>query len=200
MFTLTKLPYEYDALEPYIDKQTMTIHHDKHHATYVEKLNAALTSEDKFLKMDIIDLMGALNSVPEKVRMQVRNNGGGHANHSFFWKIMSPEKQQPEGKLLQAINSSFGSMDMFTDQFTQKALNRFGSGWAWVISDKGNLSLMDTPNQDNPWMESKNPILGIDVWEHAYYLKYQNKRVEYIKAFMNVINWKEVDAHFNKSL
>lgn len=197
MFQLPELPYAYNALEPYIDEQTMHLHHDKHHGTYVTNVNDALIGQEKLLSMPIEELMKNLSQIPEGVRGKVRNNGGGHANHSFFWQIMSPSAGgQPSGELASAITSTFGDLAKFQEAFEKAGLGRFGSGWVWLIADGGKLSIADTPNQDNPWMEGKTPILGVDVWEHAYYLKYQNRRAEYLKAFWNVVNWKEVEKRF----
>lgn len=200
MFTLPDLPYPYNALEPHIDEKTMQIHHDKHHGAYVKNLNDALTGQDALISMDVYDLMKNLSKVPEAARMKVRNNGGGHANHSFFWIIMSPGGgRSPSGELARAIDRDFGSFAGFTEKFASSGMGRFGSGWVWLQSEKGKLSINDTPNQDNPWMEGKTPILGLDVWEHAYYLKYQNLRADYIKAWWNVVNWKEVGRLFSQS-
>jgi superoxide dismutase, Fe-Mn family len=193
MFTLPELPYAYNALEPFIDERTMQIHHDKHHAAYIKNLNDALVGQDALLSLSVEALIADLSQVPEAVRTKVRNNAGGHANHSFFWQIMAPGPSgAPEGKLKEAIEASFGSVEQFQEKFATAGVGRFGSGWVWLISDGGKLSIMDTPNQDSPLMEGKTPILGLDVWEHAYYLKYQNVRPEYIKAWWNVVNWKEV--------
>jgi len=202
MFFLPKLPYAYNALEPHIDARTMEIHHSKHHATYIKNLNDALIGDEKLLNMPVEELMRNLNRVPEAIRTKVRNNGGGHANHSLFWEIMVPVKpaadgeNEPTGELLTAINQTFGSLMTFQEKFTASAMGRFGSGWAWLMVDNGKLTIMDTPNQDTPLMEHKTPILGLDVWEHAYYLKYQNLRADYIKAWWNVVNWEEVGARF----
>ncbi|MBI4067247.1 superoxide dismutase [Candidatus Gottesmanbacteria bacterium] len=206
MFKLPDLPYAYDALEPYIDTETMHLHHDKHHATYVKNLNDALVGQDKFLNMTPEELMKSLNQVPADVRMKVRNNGGGHINHTFFWEIMGPKMGgEPTGKVAGAIKSTFGDFAKFTEAFSKAGVGRFGSGWAWLVADGGKLTITDTPNQDNPWMEAvpagrqgKMPILGIDVWEHAYYLKYKNMRADYIKAWWNVVNWKRVEGLFSK--
>ncbi len=199
MFTLPELPYSYDALEPYIDEMTMRIHHDKHHGTYVTNLNDFLKGQDKFLNMDVYELMNHLDEVPQEVRMKVRNNGGGHANHTFFWKIMGPKMGgEPLGAVANAIKSTFGNFAKFQEAFSKAGVGRFGSGWAWLVADGRKLTIMDTPNQDNPWMEGKTPILGIDVWEHAYYLKYQNRRADYIKAWWSVVNWKEVESRFSQ--
>ena len=175
----------------------MRIHHGKHHTGYVAKLNEALAGNDELLAMDINDLMGNLNEVPGEIKTAVRNSGGGHANHSLFWKVMGVQTsegsgREPQGKLAEAIKSSFGNFATFQEKFAAAALGRFGSGWAWLIIDGRKLAVVDTPNQDTPLMEGKTPILGIDVWEHAYYLKYQNRRADYIKAWWNVVNWNEV--------
>ena len=190
-FTLPALPYAYDALEPHIDARTMEIHHTKHHQAYVNNLNAALEKAPQLEGKSLDDLMKGINSVPETVRTAVRNNGGGHWNHSMFWEIMGPKKGgEPKGKIADAIKSSFGDFAKFKEQFAAAGAGRFGSGWAWLIDEgNGKLSITSTPNQDNPLMEGKKAILGIDVWEHAYYLKYQNKRPDYIAAWWNVVNW-----------
>ncbi|MCF6094387.1 superoxide dismutase [Microaerobacter geothermalis] len=200
-FQLPPLPYSFDALEPHIDAQTMEIHHDRHHATYVNNLNAALEGHEELQNKSIEDLISDLNSVPEHIRTAVRNNGGGHANHSLFWEVMSPNGGgAPSGDLADAINSTFGSFDKFKEDFSKAAATRFGSGWAWLVVDKsGNLAVTSTPNQDSPLMEGNTPILGLDVWEHAYYLKYQNKRPDYISAFWNVVNWDEVSKRYAKA-
>ena len=199
MFKLPELDYGFDALEPHIDGQTMQIHHDKHHAAYVEKLNAALEGHDKFQNMDIVDILADLDNVPEDIRSAVRKNGGGHANHSFFWTIMSPSGGgEPGGKLAEAINKEFGSFDGFKDKFKEAAVGRFGSGWAWLCYYENKLHVCSTPNQDSTIMEDKShaPILGLDVWEHAYYLKYQNRRPDYIDAWWNVVDWGKVSEYF----
>lgn len=200
MFKVPDLPYAYNALEPYIDERTMQIHHDKHHAAYVKNLNDALAGHDDWLAMPIEKLVANLAKVPEEIRMKVRNNGGGHANHSWFWTSMAPSGKggggEPKGKLKTAIDSTFGSFTQFAEKFSSAGMGRFGSGWAWLIMDGKKLAVMDTPNQDNPLMEGKTPILGLDVWEHAYYLKYQNMRADYIKAWWNVVNWGEVEKRF----
>jgi Fe-Mn family superoxide dismutase len=190
---LPPLPYDFGALEPHIDAQTMQIHHGKHHATYVTNLNNALEKYPDLQSKSVEDLVRDLSKVPEDVRTAVRNNGGGHLNHSMFWQIMGPKGGgSPSGALGDAIKSSFGSFDGFKEQFAKAALGRFGSGWAWLISTGGKLSIESTPNQDNPIMEGKKAIAGLDVWEHAYYLKYQNRRADYITAWWNVVNWAEV--------
>ena len=201
-YELPALPYAYDALEPYIDARTMEIHHTKHHQAYVNNVNAALEGtglED----LELYELCARLDEVPEEKRTAVRNNGGGHANHSFFWEVMGAAGGQPEGDLLAAINDSFGGFDAFKDQFSKAAATRFGSGWAWLCKHEGGtLSVCSTPNQDNPLMKDVpcdgRPILGLDVWEHAYYLNYQNRRPDYISAFFSVINWAKVAEHYTR--
>ncbi len=194
-YSLPELPYSHDALEPHIDAKTMEIHHGKHHNGYVTKVNAAL--EGTGIDKSIEDLVSDLSAVPEDKRGAVRNNGGGHANHSLFWSVMSPDGGgEPSGELAEAINSTFGSFDGFKEKFSQAAATRFGSGWAWLVVDKGSLAVESTPNQDNPLMEGRTPILGLDVWEHAYYLHYQNRRPDYVSAFFNVINWNAVAERF----
>ena len=196
---LPALPYDSAALEPHIDAQTMQIHHGKHHATYVSNLNAALEKHADLQAKSAEDLIRNLNAVPEGIRTAVRNNGGGHVNHSMFWKLMAPGAgSAPSGALAAAIDSVFGSFDAFKDQFSKAAAARFGSGWAWLIDSGGKLSIESTPNQDSPLMEGKKPILGVDVWEHAYYLKYQNRRADYLKAWWNVVNWPEVARLYGK--
>lgn len=199
MFNLPELGYSFDALEPHIDAKTMEIHHDKHHATYVEKLNAALEGHDQLQKMDIVELISSLDKVPEDIRTAVRNNGGGHANHSFFWTIMGPKGGgQPTGELATAISQTFGNFENFKAKFKEAAVGRFGSGWAWLCWHQAKLHVCSTPNQDSTVMEDKShaPLLGLDVWEHAYYLKYQNKRPDYIDAWWNVVNWPQVSEYF----
>jgi Fe-Mn family superoxide dismutase len=197
--TLPQLPYAFDALEPHIDAQTMQIHHGKHHQAYVNNLNAALEKAPELANKSLDDLMRDINSVPESVRTAVRNNGGGHWNHTMFWEIMGPNAGgEPSGAVADAINSSFGSFAKMKEQFAAAAAGRFGSGWAWIVSDGGKLSITSTPNQDNPLMEGKHAILGLDVWEHAYYLKYQNKRPDYVTAWWNVVNWSAVAKRFEK--
>jgi superoxide dismutase, Fe-Mn family len=191
--TLPPLPYAPDALEPHIDSQTMQIHHGKHHQAYVTNLNAAIEKAPELANWSLDDLNSKINSVPEAVRTAVRNNGGGHWNHSLFWTLMSPKGGgEPTGALAEAVNKAFGSLATLKEQMNAAGVGRFGSGWAWLVADKGALSIMSTPNQDNPLMEGKTAILGIDVWEHAYYLKYQNRRADYLAAFWNVVNWEEV--------
>lgn len=194
-FELPKLPYDYDALEPYIDKETMTIHHDKHHNTYVTKLNSAIEGTDLESK-SIEEIVANLDSVPSDIQTAVRNNGGGHLNHSLFWEMMTPNSKE-EGTVIDEIKKQWGSLDKFKEEFADAAAGRFGSGWAWLVVNNGKLEVTSTPNQDNPITEGKTPILGIDVWEHAYYLKYQNARPEYIKQFWNVVNWEKVDELYN---
>ncbi len=199
MNTLPNLPYEFSALEPHIDARTMEIHHDKHHAGYVNKLNAALEGSD-LAEKDVDELLKDLSAVPDGIRTAVRNNGGGHSNHRLFWSIMSPNGGgAPEGKLADAITESFGSFDAFKEAFEKAAATRFGSGWAWLVVADGKLAVMSTANQDSPISEGKIPVLGLDVWEHAYYLNYQNKRPDYIAAFWNVVNWEEVAKRFESA-
>ncbi len=189
-FTLPDLPYAFDALEPYIDARTMEIHHDKHHGGYVSKLNAALEKAPALQGKRVEEILRSLDGVPEEVRTAVRNNGGGHLNHSLFWKLMAPKAGgKPEGELLQELEKTFGSFERFKEAFTTAAGGLFGSGWAWLVVDNGRLEVTTTPNQDNPVMRGQRPVLGLDVWEHAYYLKYQNRRPEYIAAFWSVVNW-----------
>jgi superoxide dismutase, Fe-Mn family len=196
-FSLPALPYAYDALEPHIDARTMEIHHTKHHQAYVNNLNAAIEKAPELANKSLDDLMRGINSVPEAVRTAVRNNGGGHWNHSMFWELMGANKGgEPTGKLAGAIKSAFGDFSKFKEQFAAAGAGRFGSGWAWLINDGGKLSITSTPNQDNPLMDGKTAILGLDVWEHAYYLKYQNRRPDYITAWWNVVNWDAVSKRF----
>ncbi len=201
-FTLPPLPYANDALEPHIDAQTMEIHHDKHHNAYVTNLNAALEKYPELQGKSIEELLANnAAAVPEDIRTAVRNNGGGHANHSFFWQILKKnEGGQPSGALAEAINQKFGSFDAFKAEFKKAAGGRFGSGWAWLVLDNdGTVSITSTPNQDTPLMEGKTPLLGLDVWEHAYYLKYQNRRPDYVDAFWNVVNWDEVGSRYERA-
>ncbi len=196
-FQLPPLPYAFDALEPHIDAKTMEIHHDKHHAAYVTNLNAALEKQPGLQSKSIEALLREINSVPEEIRTAVRNNGGGHMNHTMFWQIMAPKAGgEPTGVLADAIKKSFGSFAAFKEQLAKAGMGRFGSGWAWLIDKGGTLSIESTANQDQPIMEGKAAILGIDVWEHAYYLKYQNRRADYIAAWWNVVNWSEVARRF----
>ena len=202
MFTLPDLPYGYDSLEPFLDEETMHVHHDKHHAGYVKKLNDLLAGNDELLNMDIDKLLKNFDKAPDDIRQKVINNAGGVANHNMFWKIMCPpsESGRPLGKLEDAINSAFGSFVDFQEKFSASAGGHFGSGWAWLIKNKdsGSLKIITTQNQDSPVTEGKTPILCLDVWEHAYYLKYRNMRVDYIKAWWNVINWKEIEKIYNE--
>ena len=194
VYELPPLPYDCSTLEPHIDEQTMRIHHGKHHATYVAKLNDALAKHPELTGKTIEELVGNLNAVPEDIRGAVRNNGGGHANHSMFWQVMGPGGGgTPTGKIADAINGAFGSYDAFKEQLTNAGVTRFGSGWAWLVDTGGSLEIVSTPNQDTPLADGKKPILGVDVWEHAYYLKYQNRRPEYLAAWFNTINWDEVN-------
>jgi Fe-Mn family superoxide dismutase len=197
---LPRLDYDYDALEPHIDAKTMEIHHTKHHAGYVSKLNAALADYPDLQKRSITELLGDLSAVPEAIRADVRNNGGGHFNHTMFWRIMKPKGGgQPSGELAEAIRSTFGSFDELKTKFTDSTVSRFGSGWAWLYLDRGRLEIGSTPNQDSPVMEGRKPVLGLDVWEHAYYLKYQNRRPEYVQAFWHVVDWNQVAENFKKA-
>ncbi len=192
--TLPPLPYPPDALEPHIDRQTMEIHHGKHHAAYVNNLNAALEKHPELQKKSVEDLLRGINSVPDDIRTAVRNNGGGHANHSMFWQIMGPKAGgAPSGAAGDAIKSAFGSFDKFKEEFKKAAVGRFGSGWAWLIDSGGKLTIESSANQDSPLMEGKKIVMGVDVWEHAYYLKYQNRRPDYVDAWWNVVNWNEVN-------
>ncbi|MDD9785088.1 superoxide dismutase SodA [Priestia megaterium] len=197
-YKLPELPYAYDALEPHIDKETMNIHHTKHHNTYVTNLNAAVEGKADLESKSIEELISNLDAVPEDIRTAVRNNGGGHANHSLFWTILCPNGGgAPTGELADAIASKFGSFDHFKEEFANAAKTRFGSGWAWLVVNNGELEVTSTPNQDSPLMEGKTPILGLDVWEHAYYLNYQNRRPDYISAFFNVVKWDEVAKRYD---
>jgi Fe-Mn family superoxide dismutase len=196
-FTLPPLPYDFAALEPHIDAKTMEIHHGKHHQTYVNNLNAAIEKAPELASKSLDDLMRSVNTLPEAVRTPIRNNGGGHWNHSMFWQIMAPKAGgEPGGNLGAAIKSAFGDFAKFRELFSAAGVGRFGSGWAWLINSGGKLSITSTPNQDNPLMEGQKAIMGLDVWEHAYYLKYQNRRPDYISAWWNVVNWKEVEKRF----
>ena len=196
-YTLPDLPYAYDALEPYIDEETMHLHHDKHHNTYVTNLNAAIEKYPELGEKTVEELLSDMDAVPTDIKTAVRNNGGGHANHSFFWEIMAPNAGgEPTGAIKEAINEAFGDFSSFKEEFKKAAAGRFGSGWAWLVMENGKLAFTSTANQDSPLMEGKTPILGLDVWEHAYYLKYKNVRPDYIAAFWNVINWDEVNKRF----
>jgi superoxide dismutase, Fe-Mn family len=195
------LPYDYKALEPHIDEQTMRLHHDKHHATYVNNLNAALEPHPDLQNKPIAELLASLDKVPEAIRTKVRNNGGGHANHTVFWEMMAPGgAKEPGGELAGAISKAFGSFATFKEQFAKACADRFGSGWAWLVADRGGkLTIESTANQDTPVMEGKMPVLGCDVWEHAYYLKYQNRRPDYVAAWWNVVNWTDIARRFEKA-
>lgn len=195
-YTLPDLPYDYDALEPYIDVETMHLHHDKHHNTYVTNLNAAIEKYPELEEQSIEELMKNLNEVPEDIRTAVRNNGGGHANHSFFWKIMAPNAGgEPTGAIKDAIDQAFGSFEKMKEEFKTAATGRFGSGWAWLVLNNGKLEITSTANQDSPLTDGKTPIIGLDVWEHAYYLKYKNVRPDYIAAFWDVVNWDQANEN-----
>lgn len=195
---LPELPYSHDALEPFIDQTTMEIHHGKHHNAYVTNLNNAIAGNEALESKSIIELISDLDAVPEELRGAVRNNGGGHANHSLFWSIMGPGKGgEPSGPLAESINSTFGSLDNFKEAFTKAGMTRFGSGWAWLSVSNGSLEVTSTPNQDSPIMDGNTPIIGCDVWEHAYYLKYQNLRPDYINAWWSVVDWDAAAARFD---
>jgi Fe-Mn family superoxide dismutase len=198
-YELPKLTYAYDALEPFIDAQTMEIHHSKHHQAYVTNVNAALEKHADFAARPVDELITNLNEVPEDIQMAVRNNGGGHINHSFFWQLLKKDVAFG-GDVAEAIKETFGGFDDFKKKFATAAVTRFGSGWGWLVVNGGKLEIMSTPNQDSPLTEGKTPILGIDVWEHAYYLKYQNRRPDYVEAFFNVIDWNKVNEHFKNAL
>ncbi len=197
-FELPQLPYSFDALEPHIDARTMEIHHDKHHAGYTNNLNKALESAPQLAEKSIKDILADLNAVPESIRTAVRNNGGGYANHKLFWKIMAPNAGgEPGGDLMAAISSAFGDFASFKEQFSKTAVGQFGSGWGWLAADgSGALKIMSTPNQDSPYSQGMTPLLGVDVWEHAYYLNYQNRRGDYVAAWWNVVNWPEVEQRY----
>ncbi|MHC5225501.1 superoxide dismutase [Ignatzschineria sp. LJL83] len=194
-YELPKLPYAYDALEPHVDTETMHLHHEKHHQTYVNNLNAAVAKYPEFAEKKVEDLISDMKAIPEDIRTAVQNNGGGHANHSLFWEVMTPNGGgEPTGAVKEAIDKAFGSFDAFKEKFAAAAVSRFGSGWAWLVVDKdGNLKVESSANQDSPLMNGETPILGLDVWEHAYYKKYSNLRPSYIAAFWNVVNWDEVN-------
>lgn len=199
--TLPTLPYAFNALEPHVDAKTMEIHYTKHHQAYIDKLNAALDKHPKLHDKMIEELVADLDMVPEDIRTAVRNNGGGHLNHSMFWELMAPNAGgKPNGALADAINKAFGSFEKFQEKFAEVALARFGSGWAWLVLDGKDVAITSTANQDNPITEGKTPILGLDVWEHAYYLHYQNRRPDYVKAWWNVVNWKEVEKRYTESV
>lgn len=197
-YTLPDLPYAYDALEPYIDVETMHLHHDKHHNTYVTNLNAAVEKHPELAEKSVEELISSMSTVPEDIQTAVRNNGGGHANHSFFWEILAPNAGgEPTGDLKAAIDETFGSFDELKTEFKTAATGRFGSGWAWLVLDNGTLKVTSTANQDSPLMEGQTPVLGLDVWEHAYYLKYKNVRPDYIEAFWNLVNWEKANEIFS---
>lgn len=199
-FSLPQLPYEFNALEPHVDARTMEIHHTKHHQAYINKVNAALEGHPELADKSIEELVADLASVPEAIRTAVRNNGGGHANHSLFWTVMGPNcGGTPGGELAEAIDATFGSLDNMKTEFGNAGATRFGSGWAWLSCDSGKLVVESTPNQDSPLSEGRTPILGLDVWEHAYYLNYQNRRPDYISAFWNVVNWDDVLRRFDEA-
>jgi superoxide dismutase, Fe-Mn family len=199
-FKLPDLPYAFDALEPHIDARTMEIHHDKHHQGYTDKLNAAIEKHSEWQDRSISDILRDIKSVPESIRTAVRNNGGGYANHDMFWKIMSPNGGgEPGGDLGKAIQSAFGSFTDFKEKLTTAASGQFGSGWGWLVLSHGSLKVYSTPNQDSPYMNGDVPLLGVDVWEHAYYLKYQNKRGDYLGAWWNVVNWDEVADRYSNA-
>lgn len=199
-YKLPDLTYDYGDLEPHIDKKTMKIHHLKHHAGYVEKLNAALDNSDKVKNMQIEELLVNIEKVDKEQVTAVKNNGGGHHNHSLFWKVMTPGGSEAKGSIEKMIKSTFGSFSTFKERFTNEALNRFGSGWAWLVIKNDKLTLKSTANQDSPISEECTPLLGIDVWEHAYYLKYQNKRAEYVQAWWNIVDWNQVERNFREHL
>jgi Fe-Mn family superoxide dismutase len=195
-YEVPDLPYDYNALEPHIDEQTMRVHHDKHHQAYVDKANAALDGT-KWAEEPVEEALQNLSSLPDDKQGPVRNNAGGHANHTFFWEIMSPDGGgDPDGDLASAIDDAFGSLDSFKEEFVTAGIGQFGSGWAWLIHDGSGLAVVSTPNQDTPVSDGKTPIIGVDVWEHAYYLKYQNKRPDYLDAWWNVVNWAKAAEHF----
>ena len=195
-FTLPDLPYDYTALEPNIGEETMHLHHDKHHAAYVKNTNAALEKHPELAEKSIEELLKNIDSVPEDIRTAIQNNGGGHANHSMFWKLLSPNGGgEPTGEVKSAIEDTFGSFEDFKEKFTTAATGRFGSGWAWLVVTDGKLEVISTPNQDSPLMDGKTPILGLDVWEHAYYVDYRNVRPDYVKAFWNLVNWDQVNEY-----
>lgn len=199
MFTLPNLPYAYNALEPFIDEETMHIHHDKHHAAYINNLNKALEKFPDLADNSVENLLTKLSDIPAEIQTAVRNNAGGHANHTFFWESMKVnDGKTPSGDLLKALDETFGDFDTFKTKFAEAALSRFGSGWAWLVSDQNELKIVSTPNQDSPLSEGKTPLLGLDVWEHAYYLKYQNRRPDYIDAWWNVVDWDVISTRFEK--
>ena len=199
-FLLPELKYSYDALEPHIDQLTMETHHSKHHQAYVDNLNKALEGHEKYQEMNIEDILKSLDELPENIRTAVRNNGGGHYNHAMFWDIMSPNGGgKPEGELGKKIDEDLGGFEKFKEDFKKAALGQFGSGWAWLVIDSGKLAIVPTANQDNPISQGKIPLLGIDVWEHAYYLKYKNKRADYIDSWWNIVDWKKIEEIYNNN-
>lgn len=199
-YKLPELNYGYDALEPYVDQLTMETHHSKHHQAYIDNANKALEGHDKFKEMDVEELLKSLDQLPEEIKGALRNNAGGHYNHSLFWDFMSPEGQkEPQGELANRIEEDLGGFEKFKEDFKKAALGQFGSGWAWLVVDGGKLAVVSTPNQDNPISQGKYPLLGIDVWEHAYYLKYQNRRAEYIDQWWNVVDWKKIEERFEQA-
>lgn len=201
MFTLPELPYEYDALAPFISGDIQHLHHDKHHQTYVDTLNKALEKYPEWQNKSIEELVTSLDQIPDDIRVVVRNHGGGHINHSMFWEMMAPKKdQEPTGTLLDKMQHAFGDVKSFKEQFSQNAAKVFGSGWQWLVIDNGELNLMSTPNQDTPLTQGKTPLLGLDVWEHAYYLQYYNKRTDYIDAWWNIVNWDEVAKRLDEAM
>ena len=200
-FELPKLNYEYNALEPHIDAKTMEIHYNKHHGAYVNNLNNALEGHDDLADLTLVELLSDLDRIPEDIRTAVRNNGGGHFNHTLFWELLSPEKTELTGELKESIEKTFGSLEEFVEVFSKAAATRFGSGWAWLVVNKeGNLVVLSTPNQDTPLADGKKPVLGLDVWEHAYYLNYQNRRPDYIKAFFEVLDWNQANKNYLEAL
>lgn len=199
MFALPDLLYAYDALEPFIDEETMHVHHDGHHATYVKNLNDALDGYPDLQDVDVETLLKSLDKVPEEIRTKVQNNAGGHFHHSFFWKTLEPGNKEPSTNLLEVINKTFGSLDNFKEEFNKQALAVFGSGWTWLVSNGGKLEIINTPNQDSPVSQGMKPILALDLWEHAYYLKFKNKRAEYIQSWWNVVNWAAVEKNLQQA-
>ncbi|MBI4037343.1 superoxide dismutase [Candidatus Daviesbacteria bacterium] len=197
MFELPELPYPYNSLEPFIDEETMHVHHDGHHATYVKNLNNVLEGHDNFLNMEVEQLLKSLDQIPPEIRTKVKNNVGGHYHHSLFWTMLQPGGSKPSGKILAAINQTFGSFEAFQAQFNQQALGLFGSGWTWLVLGDHGLEIVSTPNQDSPISRGQFPLIGIDLWEHAYYLKYKNKRADFIQAWWNVANWDEAENRFS---
>lgn len=200
-FEQNKLDYDYNALEPYIDEATMRLHYDKHHATYTKNFNASLEAYPELFEKNAEEIIASINELPEEIRTAVKNHGGGYLNHNFYWEIMMPGKENnlPEGKIAEAINAKWGSFENFKEEFSKAATTQFGSGWAWLVLNNGELEIMKTSNQDSPLTEGKKPLLNIDVWEHAYYLKYQNRRPEHIEAFFNVINWNKVEELYSSN-